>query len=481
MIGFNFDNSYLSLPDEFYSKIDLNKVANPKLFILNENLAKELNLNIENLKDKEGVEILSGNKKISGGSYISQAYAGHQFGYFTMLGDGRAVLIGEHIVDNKRYDIQLKGSGQTPYSRNGDGRAVLGPMLREYLISEAMHKLNIKTTRSLAVVTTGEDVFRYTRKKGAILTRIAKSHIRFGTFEFAQRLLGYEETKLLADYTIKRHYKDLENEEDKYVKFLYEVVKNHAKLVASWQSIGFIHGVMNTDNMTIIGETIDYGPCAFMDTFNKNTVFSSIDTQGRYSYKNQPIMAYWNLCRFSESLLLLIDKDKDIAVKKASETVYKFHELFEKDYIKLMKNKLGLIKDNQKDKNLIQNLLDLLEKYEIDYTNFFVNLTYENLDELEVFKIEELNSWKNEYMSVLNSQEISKEEIFDIMKKSNPVFIPRNNIVQDALDEAENGNYTPFMKILKDLENPFDYNEDTKKYSKVPRKTKYPFKTYCGT
>ena len=286
--GFNFDNSYIELPPEFYSPANLQPVKSPQLVILNNELSNSLGLNTDFLKSQEGIYIMSGNIKIPDGAYISQAYAGHQFGGFTMLGDGRALLIGEQITpSNQRFDIQLKGSGRTPYSRNGDGRAVLGPMLREYIISEAMHGLNIPTTRSLSVISTGENVYRETIQQGAILTRVASSHIRFGTFEYAAYMLDYEKLKKLSDYTIKRHFPFLENNENKYINLLDEVIKLQASLVAKWQSVGFIHGVLNTDNMSICGETIDYGPCAFMDVYNPDTVFSSIDTNGRYAYKNQ--------------------------------------------------------------------------------------------------------------------------------------------------------------------------------------------------
>ncbi len=299
-IGWNFDNSYSRLPKLFFSKIDLNPVSSPQLVILNYPLAKSLGLNADALKSNDGISILSGNKTIEEGAFIAQAYAGHQFGNFTILGDGRALLIGEQITPlGERFDIQLKGSGRTPYSRGSDGRAALGPMLREYIISEAMNALGIPTTRSLAVVKTGEPVIRRTLEQGAILTRVASSHVRFGTFQYVSQYGNLEQLKELADYCLKRHYSHVKDDENKYINFLNEVIKAHASLVAKWQSIGFIHGVMNTDNMTISGETIDYGPCAFMDNYNPNTVFSSIDVNGRYAYKNQPIMAEWNLCRFA--------------------------------------------------------------------------------------------------------------------------------------------------------------------------------------
>jgi uncharacterized protein YdiU (UPF0061 family) len=303
-MGWNFDNSFINLPKKLYSLQDSTPVSSPELVVLNEDLAKNLGLDILGLQSEEGVNYLAGNKIPKGGIPIAQAYAGHQFGYFTMLGDGRALLIGEHITpEGKKFDIQLKGSGRTPYSRGGDGRAVLGPMLREYIISEAMFGLSIPTTRSLAVVLTGEDVIRETILPGAILARVAESHIRVGTFQYISVYGSYDELKELADYTIERHFPHLMEERSKYILFLKEVIKRQAELVAKWQLVGFIHGVMNTDNMAISGETIDYGPCAFMDTYDPKTVFSSIDTYGRYAYGNQPTIAAWNLARFALPLV----------------------------------------------------------------------------------------------------------------------------------------------------------------------------------
>ncbi len=299
-IGWNLDNSYAKLPEFFYSNINPKPIDSPKLVILNDKLAEELGIAPQELKKNEGISVLAGNSVPKDSLPIAQAYAGHQFGYFTMLGDGRALLIGEQITpSNERLDIQLKGSGRTPYSRGGDGRAALGPMLREYIISEAMHALNIPTTRSLAVITTGESVIRDKILQGAILTRVAASHIRVGTYEYAAKFGTKDDLRALADYTIQRHFNNIIKDDNIYLSFLKEVIKRQALLISKWMLVGFIHGVMNTDNMTISGETIDYGPCAFMDTYDSNTVFSSIDTYGRYAYGNQPSMAEWNLSRFA--------------------------------------------------------------------------------------------------------------------------------------------------------------------------------------
>ena len=397
-IGWNLDNSYLNLPKVFFSKINLNPVSSPQLIILNDTLAKELGLDSNYLKTEECAKILSGSETIQEGAFIAQAYAGHQFGHFTMLGDGRALLIGEQITPSgKRYDIQLKGSGKTPYSRGGDGRAVLGPMIREYIISEAMYNLKIPTTRSLAVVKTGETVIRETVKEGAILTRVASSHIRFGTFQYISQWGNKEQLKELADYSIKRHYPYIEDDENKYINFLKEVIKAQASLVSKWQCIGFIHGVMNTDNMTISGETIDYGPCAFMDTYNPDTVFSSIDVYGRYAYKNQPKMLGWNLCRFAESLLPLLDEDKNEAINIAQEAISDYDEIYYNNWISIMRSKFGIFNKEELDKAIIEDLLSMMEKYNEDYTNTFVSLTTKNNMDKGMFIIDEFKNWFNNW------------------------------------------------------------------------------------
>ena len=373
--GWKLENSYAELPDFFYSKINLSKVSSPKLVVLNNKLAEYLGLEVNELTSDEGVSYLSGNLVPKGSIPIAQAYAGHQFGYFTMLGDGRAMLLGEQITpDGKIYDIQLKGSGTTPYSRGGDGRAALGPMLREYIVSEAMHALNIPTSRSLAVVTTGEPVIREKLLKGSILTRVASSHIRVGTFEYAANFGTDENVRQLADYTINRHFKEVENDDNPYLSFLKEVIKRQAFLIAKWQLVGFIHGVMNTDNMALSGETIDYGPCAFMDTYNPDTVYSSIDTYGRYAYKNQPKISVWNLSRFAETLVPLIHENSERAIELAQDAVTEFHELYHYNWTSGMRSKLGIFNEEAEDEKLIQGLLNLMHKNNEDYTNTFIKL-----------------------------------------------------------------------------------------------------------
>ena len=443
-IGWNLDNSYITLPKAFYSKINLNKVSSPKLVILNESLAKSLGLNSDALKSHYGISILAGNETIKEGAFIAQAYAGHQFGHFTMLGDGRALLIGEQITPSKdRYDIQLKGSGKTPYSRGGDGRAVLGPMLREYIISEAMHGLGIPTTRSLAVVKTGESVIRESIKEGAILNRVASSNIRFATFEYAARFLGVDEVKKLADYTIKRHYPHIKDDDNKYLNLLKEVIKAHAILVSKWQTVGFIHGVMNTDNMTISGETIDYGPCAFMDNYNPNTVFSSIDTTGRYAYKNQPIMAEWNLCRFAETLLPLLHENQEDAI--------------------------------------IEDLLSIMEKHSEDFTNTFINLTFDKNKDKGMFRSKEFDSWYKLWQERLKRQPQSKEQVHQLMKNSNPAVIPRNHRVEEAIEAGDKGDFSVMIKLLDVISRPYDHSKDQEEYSQLPKPSSCPYRTFCGT
>ncbi|MEX6586225.1 protein adenylyltransferase SelO [Paraclostridium bifermentans] len=480
--GWNLNNSYMNLPDFFYSKINLNPVPSPSLVILNDSLAKFLGLNIDSLKSKDGIELLSGNKKIDEGAFIAQAYAGHQFGHFTMLGDGRALLIGEQInPSGNRFDIQLKGSGKTPYSRGGDGRAVLGPMLREYIISEAMYGLGVPTTRSLAVIKTGESVIRENIKKGAILTRVASSHIRFGTFEYALNYGGVKSVKELADYTINRHYSHIKDDEDKYINLLKEVINAHAKLVAKWQSIGFIHGVMNTDNMTISGESIDYGPCAFMDNYKPDTVFSSIDRYGRYSYENQPNMAEWNLCRFAETLLPLISDDKNEAIKIAQDAISDFSEIYYLNWIKNMRFKLGLFDEELQDKALIEDLLSMMEKYREDFTNTFIALTFNNINKKGMFDSEEFKSWYSLWNERLKRQENSQDEVFKLMKKSNPAVIPRNHRVEEALEAADKGDFNFFKKLITVLEKPYEHSKEQEEYAKLPKPSSCAYRTYCGT
>lgn len=480
--GWNFDNSYARLSDTLYASAGLHPVSDPKIVIFNEVLAKELGLSSEELQSEEGVQILAGNKAPEGSFPMAQAYAGHQFGYFTMLGDGRALLYGEQMTpENERFDIQLKGAGRTPFSRGGDGRAALGPMLREYIISEAMSGLGIPTTRSLAVVSTGEKIVRETDLPGAILTRVASSHIRVGTFQYVANWGSYEDLQSLASYTIIRHYTDIPNSDNQYLYLLQEVIKKQAELIAKWQLVGFIHGVMNTDNMAISGESIDFGPCAFMDTYHPETVFSSIDTKGRYAYGNQPKMGLWNLARFAESLVPLLDDDEEKAIELAQGQISQYMGQFEKYWLDGMRAKLGLFDEEDQDKKLADELLDLMEKNQADYTNTFRALTIGQHEKSPLHGKEGFEQWLQKWEQRRNSQTQSLEESTELMKNSNPFVIPRNHRVEEALDAAVNGDLSVLERLLAALADPYDYSSEYEEYCIVPETPKRPYRTFCGT
>lgn len=481
MRNINLKNTYIQLPDKFFTKQVPETVPSPELVILNEKLADFLGMEPEFLKSTEGVDILAGNQVPRGSYPISQAYAGHQFGHFTMLGDGRAVLLGECMGrDGQSYDIQLKGSGKTLYSRGGDGKAALGPMLREYIISEAMYGLKIPTTRSLSVCRTGESIIREEVLPGAVLVRVARSHIRVGTFEYAVAFLGESDVKKLADYTIKRHYPEVIESGHLYLEFLKAVVRNQAETVAKWQLAGFIHGVMNTDNMSVSGETIDYGPCAFMDVYDPKTVFSSIDREGRYAYGKQPGIAMWNLSRLAETLLPLLAKEEKEAVKPAQEAVNGFRKEYDRVWLQGMRGKLGLFQQREEDRGLIEQLLLLMKVYQADYTNTFLELTLEK-EESSFFQNREVKEWKGLWEERVKQQNHSKEEIRKKMQENNPVIIPRNYLVEDALERAwKDDDIEPLKELVKAVQNPFDYSNISSKYTKTPEKNKC-YKTFCGT
>lgn len=480
--SWNLDNSYASLPELLYSKINPTPVSSPELIILNEDLAEYLGLDIAELQSRDGINILAGNKLPEGSLPLAQAYAGHQFGYFTMLGDGRAILLGEQITPSgERYDIQLKGSGRTPYSRGGDGRAALGPMLREYIISEAMHALGIPTTRSLAVVTTGEPVYRETTLPGAILTRVATSHIRVGTFEYISHWGSIEELKALADYTIQRHFPLIANAENKYLALLQEVIKGQALLIAKWQLIGFIHGVMNTDNMLLSGETVDYGPCAFMDTHDLKTVFSSIDTHGRYAYGNQPYIGGWNLARFAETLLPLLHENQDKAIQMAEEAISEFSDLYHCNWLTGMRAKLGLIDKDPEDEKLIKDLLAMMEKHHADYTNTFRALTINKLENNKLYGQPEFSEWYKLWQARLDLQKGGYNSAQLLMQKTNPAIIPRNHRVEEALKAALQGDFDVMKRLLTVLTKPFAYTTEQDEYATVPEPSPLPYQTFCGT
>ncbi|MFB5283156.1 YdiU family protein [Peribacillus sp. Hz7] len=481
--GWNLDNSYARLPKSLFSSLNLNPVRSPNLVILNDSLATSLGLNVEELQSENGVAVLAGNDSPEGAFPLAQAYAGHQFGNFTMLGDGRAVLLGEQITpQGERVDIQLKGSGRTPYSRGGDGRAALGPMLREYIISEAMHALDIPTTRSLAVVTTGESIIRETELPGAILTRVAASHLRVGTFQYVATWGTIEELRALADYTIKRHFSDIEADESRYLSLLQALIKRQAMLIAKWQLVGFIHGVMNTDNMTISGETIDYGPCAFMDTYDPATVFSSIDREGRYAYGNQPYIGGWNLARFAESLLPLLHDDQEEAIKLAQNAMSAFGELYESHWLAGMKAKLGLFNEEAQDRSLIEELLSIMQKYRADYTNTFRALTFDTLEDTVLFGNPEFTQWYELWQARLGRQQESKADSHQLMRNSNPAIIPRNHRVEAALEAAvKQGDYSVMERLLQVLSNPYAHSPEQAEYATLPAESTRPYRTFCGT
>ena len=397
-IGWNFNNTYVNFPDTILTRISPVAVKDPTIVILNEELSKELGLDLTIVNNDSIADMFCGNVLPDGADPIAQAYAGHQFGHFTNLGDGRAIILGEHITPNNDHvDIQYKGSGQTPYSRGADGRAALGPMLREYIISESMHGLGIPTTRSLAVTKTGESVFRERILPGAILTRVAKSHIRVGTFQYLAAKGDIKTLKNLVTYSINRHYPLLKSESNLALALLNAVMEQQINLIINWMRVGFIHGVMNTDNMTISGETIDYGPCAFMDEYDEQTCFSSIDLQGRYSYGNQPRIAQWNLARFAETLIPLINKDEKKSIKIAEEIINNFNSIYEHKWLEMMKNKLGIFEKEDEDLALIQNLISWMKTHKVDYTNTFCYLMNQKTGNTEIYKNSNFISWKTDW------------------------------------------------------------------------------------
>ena len=480
--GWNLDNSYARLPKALFSIQNPIPVRSPKLVIFNEPLANLLGLNVQALQ-RDGVAVLAGNKIPNSALPLAQAYGGHQFGYFTMLGDGRAILIGEQITPTgERFDIQLKGSGKTPYSRGGDGRAALGPMLREYIISEAMHALGIPTTRSLAVVTTGESIVRETILPGAILTRVAASHLRVGTFQYVSKWGKVEEVRMLADYTWQRHFADVAADGNRYLSLLREVIKRQAFLIAKWQLVGFVHGVMNTDNMTISGETIDYGPCAFMDTYDPATVFSSIDYYGRYAYGNQPYIAKWNLSRFAETLLPLLHNEEDEALKLAQDAISEFSELFHSHWLSGMRAKLGLFNEEPQDEALIENLLSMMQEEQADYTNTFRALTFEQPEELVFFDTPGFAQWSELWKMRLTRQKEPRELSAQLMRNSNPALIPRNHRVEEALKAVvEQEDYSIMERLLDVLSKPYAHCPQQDIYSTPPSPSAQPYRTFCGT
>ena len=475
-IGWNFDNSYTLLPKQLISKVLPTTVKNPNIIIINHSLAQQLGLNFSSLNNNQLARLFTGNDIPEGSDPLAQAYAGHQFGHLVILGDGRAIVLGEHITPTKqRYDIQFKGSGRTPYSRGGDGKAALGPMLREYIISEAMYHLNIKTTRSLAVATTGENVMRETVLPGAILTRVAESHIRVGTFEYVAIKRDIQTLKKLLQYSIERHYPEIKDLDKQAPEFLKLVLEKQIDLITDWMRVGFIHGVMNTDNMAISGESIDFGPCAFMDYYNPKTVFSSIDHHGRYAFGNQPSIAQWNLARLADAILPLLDEDQNKAIEVGEGIIHSFKEKYEKKFHKMMKKKLGLITDEADDVILIQELLDTMEKNNLDYTNTFRDLMNDKINN------ETLKNFHAKWKIRIDKQNRSHEEVLTLMRNVNPVVIPRNHKVEESLKEAHKGNLVPLNNLLNALKDPYTERSDLTLYQQPAPETDKKYKTFCGT
>ncbi len=489
-----FENSYNSLPETFFKRVKPEKMPGVGLFLLNQKLSDKLDLDYSWLKKEDGIQFLSGQNLIKNSEPIALAYAGHQFGSFVpQLGDGRAILLGE-IKDKKDNlkDIHLKGSGKTPFSRSGDGRATLGPVLREYIISEYMNSINIPTTRSLAAITTGEKVIRERILPGAILVRIANSHIRVGTFQYFAARQMTKEIKILADYVIKRHFPLSLSTKNIYENFLMEIVKSQANLISNWMSAGFIHGVMNTDNTCLSGETIDYGPCAFMDVFDYNRVFSSIDYQGRYSYKNQPNIMLWNLTRFAETILSLIDKDLNKSIDKAEEILNEFVSIYESNWISNMGRKLGIDDPKKTDKNLIEEFFNLMQNQQLDFTNSFYSLSFLiEKDQIEkeatskskkIFSKIQSSDWYTKWRKRLNINNKNYKRILKILLINNPSIIPRNHIVEKVLNDAINENKKDSLNdFLFALNQPYKIRTFDNPYTKPPSPNEEVTQTFCGT
>ena len=483
-MNFNFDNSYISLPPELFSACQPTPVREPQLVVFNHALAAELGINSSPESATLLAEIFSGNNPPAQAANIAQAYSGHQFGHFTRLGDGRAILLGEQITPaGKRFDLQYKGSGITPYSRRGDGRATLSAMLREYIMSETMHALGIPTSRSMAVVATGEAVYREQIQEGAVLTRVAASHIRVGTFEHVARFCQHETLQLFTNYVVNRHYPELLDNENTALSLLETVMNKQIDLIVNWMRVGFIHGVMNTDNMTISGETIDYGPCAFMNAYNPETVFSSIDTGGRYAFGNQPQMALWNLTRLAESLLSLIDNDTEKAIAKAEEVLNAFQSHFEEKYFSMLANKIGIDKAQNNDILLINNLLNWMYLNNADYTNTFVELMYPGTLDDKIYNQPSFLNWKKDWEIQLANNSIAKAAAMETMQAANPVYIPRNHQVEKVLKSVtELGDIKMLEVFMKTLSNPYAATAFELDFMLLPSTNEEQnYKTFCGT
>lgn len=472
-----FDNTYTSLPEKFYANVKPEAVSSPGLFAFNDELAREMGMDLSALSEEELAALFTGQSLPEQASSISLAYAGHQFGQFNpQLGDGRALLLGEVLAPNgKRYDIQLKGSGITPWSRGGDGKSWVGPVIREYIVSEAMHHLGVPTTRALAAATTGDPVYRESPLPGGIFTRVAASHIRIGTFEYFAARRDIESLKLLADYSINRHYPECRQAENPYLAFFEAVGRKQANLVARWMSLGFIHGVMNTDNMSISGETIDYGPCAFMDTFANDRVFSSIDRSGRYAYGNQIRIAQWNLVQLANCLVPLVDPDSNRSVQQLEGCLSQFIGVYDEEWLRQMASKFGIFEARQEDAKIIQDFLSHLEEEQLDFTLQFRRL----ID--GIYQDQGANEFHRMWHQRLEEQPQSLEQAAERMRLSNPVYIPRNHQVERAIQAGVVGDFSVFERLNECLRTPFEKREGFAEFELAPEPEEVVTATFCGT
>ncbi len=486
-----FDNTYARLPDRFFERVQPTKVAEPRLVKLNRPLAELLGADVTLLESPEGAQILAGNVVPAGAEPIALAYAGHQFGHFVpQLGDGRAILLGEVVgKDGRRRDVQLKGAGRTRFSRGGDGRAALGPVLREYVVSEAMAALGIPTTRTLAAVTTGEGVRRDDVLPGAILTRVAASHVRVGTFQYFAGKGDQEALRILTAYVLARHYPDSSGTGNDALALLERVIDAHATLVARWLGVGFVHGVMNTDNTAISGETLDYGPCAFIDDYDPDKTFSSIDHGGRYAFANQPRIALWNVTRLAESLLGLVSEDEDLAARLVTERLERFESQFESAYLDVMRAKLGLVRADDGDRVLIADLLAELAAHHVDYSVFFRRLAAVAADPLADAAVSSLfesepnafRAWSESWRRRLSNEAATPDARVQAMRRANPAFVPRNHRVEQAIVAAVRGDFEPFETLVRVLGRPYDDQHDVAYLAEPPAPEERVTATFCGT
>ncbi len=488
----SFQCNFAHLKTSFYSKISPSPVKSPSLIKVNNTLANFLQISPEWLNSEEGLSVLSGNLVLANSTPVAAVYAGHQFGQWNpQLGDGRAVLLGEVTAqDGQLYDIQLKGSGVTPYSRRGDGRSPLGPVLREYIVSEAMAQLNIPTTRSLMAVATGEAVQREKILPGAILTRVAKSHIRIGSFQFFAAQKESQALKELADFVIVRHYPDLKKSPDPYLALFQAILERQAQLIAQWQLVGFIHGVMNTDNMLVSGETIDYGPCAFMDAYDVEACFSSIDYYGRYKYSSQPEIALWNLSCLAQTFVPLLNDSDELSLNKLHEALDSFNEHYDYHYFFGLHQKLGLAEMTEQSHRLIEELLALMAEHKTDFSLTFRHLTdvlaeicmIENHQAVAYRLPSAFSVWIVQWQAFIKAQNLSAEHAYKTMISVNPAFIPRNHLIEEAIVEAtEHNNYQPFHQLVSVLSNPYQFSVENSRYAQAPNTEQLVLHTFCGT